>query len=458
MSLVPLAPPAITATARQRGRLGVAFGERMLVLWLVGLVLCIPVIWNRSFLYAVALWDAVLLLAWVADLLTLPKPGQISVERRWLHALSLGASGRVSLRLENTSGSAIRGFLTDETPLTLRDTPPKLSFSLPAHSEMQTEYAIHPRQRGNLTIGRIHLRYSGVLRLAERWAVADLNQEVRVYPDFEQAQKQAIYLTRSRQIEKEQRQIRLRGQGREFESLRDYREGDEFRDICWTATARRAKLVTKVHQIERSQPVWVVLDSGRLMRARTDGFTKLDHAVNGALCLAQLALFSGDRIGMLAYGRKVTQRIAPGRGAAHLRYIIEQLSQVHDELPEADHLRAASSLLTAQKRRSLIVWITDLAETSMTPEVVEAASRMLSRHLLLFVLIGQPDLMNAAAGRPKNAEDMYRAVAAQEMVYRRDLLLGRLRERGALAVEVAPKHLTATILNQYLSVKERMLL
>jgi len=247
----------------------------------------------------------------------------------------------------------------------------------------------------------------------------------------------------------------MRGIGREFESLREYREGDEYRDICWTAAARRGKLVTRIYQVERSQTVWIVIDSGRLMRARIRDLTKLDYAVNAALSLAQVALYSGDRVGLLAYGRKLQQRLPAARGSTHLRQMIEQLSTIHEEASEADHLRTAGLLLTDQKRRSLVVWLTDLAETAMTPEVIEAASQMMPRHLVLFVVIGQPDLDDLASRQPENEEQMFKIAAAQEMIHRRELLLARLRERGALALEVSSASLASVLVNSYLEVKAR---
>jgi uncharacterized protein (DUF58 family) len=194
------------------------------------------------------------------------------------------------------------------------------------------------------------------------------------------------------------------------------------------------------------------------MRIRSGGFSKLDYCVDAALSLAGLAMYSGDRVGLLAYGRRVNQRVGIGAGATQLRELVEQLAVVRAEAAEADHLRAASSLLSMQKRRALIVWLTDLAETAMTPEVIEAASHTLSRHLLLFVVMGDAALGEAAGARASNVEEMYRSAAAQELVYRRELLLGKLRERGALALEVLPGRLSPTLLNQYLSVKERNLL
>src|SRR6185437_16903235 len=153
------------------------------------------------------------------------------------------------------------------------------------------------------------------------------------------SEEQQIFLARSRQIDLQLRRARQRGLGRDFESLRDYREGDDLRDVCWTATARRGGLITRQYQTERSQAVWVVLDCGRLMRARIAGATetdpgrdgathvhsKLDHACSTAVALAQLALYGGDRVGLLVYGQTIQQRLLPGRGAAHLRQFIELL-------------------------------------------------------------------------------------------------------------------------------------
>lgn len=267
-----------------------------------------------------------------------------------------------------------------------------------------------------------------------------------------------IYLIRSRQIELEKRLKRQRGQGREFESLREYRAGDEFRDISWSATARRGKLITKLYQVERSQTVWLVLDAGRLLRARVGQLKKLDHAVNAALSLAQVALFSGDLVALLAYDRKLQQRVAPGRGMHHLRALIESLAQIRAETSEADHLLAAKTLLSLQSRRSLVVWLTDISETAATPEVIECTAAIASRHLVLFGIMAQTELRSIVAARPDTVHEMYRYSAALEIVHRRELLLRQLRRQGAMVLEAAPAGLSTALANQYLEVKERSLL
>ncbi|MGC1385802.1 MAG: DUF58 domain-containing protein, partial [Candidatus Acidiferrales bacterium] len=321
-----------------------------------------------------------------------------------------------------------------------------------------------PRVRGDVSIGRLFVRYRSWLGLAERWAAAPIAQTVRVLPDLEQARQQALYLIRSKQVEMERRRKRQRGLGREFESLRDYRQGDDFRDISWTATARRHSLVTRVFEIERSQVVWIVLDAGRLLRSEVQEpddelrLSKLDYAVNAALALAQVATQCGDKVGLLAYGRSIQQNLPAARGAVHLRNILESLAQVHGEPSEADHSSATRTLLNGQHRRSLVVWITDFAETPTTPEVIEYAMQVTRRHLVVFAAMSQPDLVELAHASPKSDEEMYRHSAALEIAHRRDLLLRGLRQRGVFAFELAPGLLTSTLVNQYLEIKERNLL
>ncbi len=450
-----LVPREVEAHAKSKGHFGVAFGDRFFMLLFVGLVWLGPAFFDLRFVYAMLAWDGLVFLAWLVDLAQLPRPSQLRVKRTWHSPAALSISSDVELTLANSSARSIHATLVDTVPLQLSTAPPTLSVLARAKGEASAIYHVRPSQRGDARLGDCYVRYQSFLRIAERWVIAPLAQTVRIYPNLEDARRHSIYLLRSRQIALEKRHTRVRGIGREFESLREYQTGDEYRDICWTAAARRGKLVTRIYQIERSQTVWIVIDSGRLMRARVGNFSKLDHAVNSALSLAQVALYSGDRVGMIAYGRGIRHQLPAAKGSAHLRQMIDQLSLVHEEGSEADHLQMAARLLTDQKRRSLVVWLTDLAETAMTPEVIEAASMMMPRHLVLFVVMGQPDLGELASKTPQSESEMYQVAAAQEMVHRRELLLARLRERGALAMEVSSGAVSPVLVNAYLQIKER---
>jgi uncharacterized protein (DUF58 family) len=469
MIAASLHPETVRAQAVPRGRF--AFGLTQRTIWLLagGLLLALPGFFDSRLAYAMLVWVGLVLLAALADFLRLPPPRAITIERSWSNAPALDSETEIELAVESLApargGTILECNLTDDLPQAMVSTP--ATHKLRAYQGIRAtlRYKIEPRERGDVQIGSVFIRYASGLGLVERWARAPLEQTVRVYPALRQGEDQQIFLARGRQIDLQLRQQRQRGLGRDFESLREYLEGDDLRDVCWTATARRGDLITRRYQTERSQAVWIVLDAGRLLQAKSggdgaggEGHSKLDHACSTAVALAQLALNSGDRVGLLVYGQHIQQRVLPGRGSAHLRQIVEALAMAKAEPSEADHLRATAMLNRYQPRRALILWITDLAETAMRPEVIDGAMQLLRRHVLLFVAMAQPEVEALATGRPKNIEQMFRASAAQELTSRRELLLARLREQGALTLDLDPTKLTSAVLNQYLRVKERAML
>jgi uncharacterized protein (DUF58 family) len=453
-----LAPAPIGARGKTKGRFGFAFGRRFFLLLLIGLVWIGPAWASRKYLLGMALWDVAVLAMWAVDLSRLPKPEEIEVRRSWQSTLQLREPAEAILEFTNRGKSDILLRAQEEAPVGLRKEIPEVEVRVPAGGSQMARYSICPRERGDMTFGATYLRHQTAWQIAERWAFATLKQTIRIYPNFQESKKDTIYLIRSRQIALEKRHKHQPGQGREFESLREYRESDEWRDICWSATARRAKLISRSYQTERSQTVWLVLDAGRLMRTRVKGLSKLDYAVGAALSLAQVAMYSGDRVAMLGYGRRILQRLPPGRGAGHIRALLDGLALVRGEELEADHRRAVEALALLQKRRSLVVWLTDLAETATVPEVIESAMHMAQRHLVLFTVIGQPELRALVHERPETTRQMFRQTAALEIVQRRDLLLRTLRQHGALTLEVEPARLSTAVVNQYLMAKDRSLI
>jgi uncharacterized protein (DUF58 family) len=464
-----LHPDPIRAACEPRRKLAFGLTFRSIALIAAGFLLVIPEFYVPRLSYAMLVWDGLVLLAALLDARRLPKAKLLTTERSWSNAPALDSETEIELALENHGRVILHCLLTDDLAPALVAEPVRLRVTAFPRVPAKVRYRVTPRERGDCETGWLYVRYRSPLGLAERWARAPLAQSVRVYPALRTSDDQQIFLARSRQIDLQLRQARQRGLGRDFESLREYRDGDDLRDVCWTATARRGSLITRQYQTERSQAVWIVLDCGRLMRQRlrhprlghsldddiAAAHTKLDYACSTAVALAQLALYSGDRVGLLVYGQTVQQRLLPGRGAAHLRQIIELLAQARVETSEADHLRATAVLNRLQPRRSLVLWVTDLAETAMRPEVIEGAMQLLRRHVLLFVAMAQPEVERIAAARPKRIDEMFRATAAQEMAARRELLLARLREQGALTLDLDPEKLTSAVLNQYLTVKER---
>jgi len=423
----------------------------------LGVVLVAPAWIDRRAAFLMLAWNAVVLAALAADVARLPRPDALRITRRWNGPLTIGAPTTVSIDVENPGGPLVVR-LTDYLDDRLAPELETVTLRAAPHRSATADYQVTPCERGDLRAGQVLIEYRSSWGLVERWAESDLAQQVRVYPDLHEGRRHAMYLIRSRQIAREKRRQRRAAGGREFDRLRDYQPGDERRDVSWMASARRGRLVAKVYQPERSQTVWLLVDAGRLLRARTEGQTLLDRATTAAIALSQVAMTSGDNVGVVAYGRRILHRLAPARGPAQMRRIIDAMAITAAESVEANHAAAVAALVQRQKRRALVVWLTDVAETAGIPDVIDHAGALVRRHVVVFATMQQPELAATAALAPGSAPDMFRMLAAQEMVDRREVLLRRLRQRGALVVEATPQSLAAGVVDRYLEVKERGLI
>ena len=453
-----LQPARMRSDGKSYGRPRFAAGQRLFVLTCAGVVFVPLMFISKSFGWGLLAWNVALFVLYFADLRSLPAPTQLSVERSFQGVLNQLQHSTVTLTIKNASERALHLSIVDTAPQSASLLPPRRRGLLPAKGSIVVKYEVIPTVRGDCEFGQAYLRFESKLRLAQAWAVFDLAQNVRIYPSLKGSRQQEAILLRSRQIELQLRTVRQRGHGREFESLREFQAGDDRRDACWTATARRGKLVTTLRQSERSQTIWVALDCGRLMRARLEGRSKLDYGAETVLRLGQLANYGGDSSGMLAYGLRIQQRLLPGRGSKHVHTMLDQLALVKEENAEADHLHAAAAMLSLQKRRAMIVWITDIADMAITPEVVVAALQANKRHLVLVAVLGQPDITRLSATAPTTAEQTYLYAAATETIRRRELMLSRLRNGGVHVIEVDAPQLTGAVLNKYLEVKQKNLL
>lgn len=486
-----LIPESASATARPMGRLGrwMGFGltARTLSLLCAGFLLAIPAFWHPRRIGFMFAWDGLLLLLCAIDAAQLPRPELFTITRRFLDSPQLGEPTRIEVAVQMDSSGVINATVTDDLHPVLIATPEARRIEIFPREAAVSAQTIWPAERGDFALGSVYLRYRGALRLVERWAVAEpLNaagrpQRVRVFPAHEDSRgRAAFFLLRARQIELQRRKLQLRGTGREFESLRDFQQGDELRSVSWTATARRGKLVARQFTAERSQQVWVVLDAGRLSRtafelrrgepelvgetvferdrAHQMTVTQLDQAATAAVMLAQVVGGSGDKFAMMAYGREIKQVLPPGAGVVHTRLLLDLLSQTRPETAEADHLNAVARLKTLQRRRGLMVWITELVDSAGKPELVTAASELVRRHLVVLVLLKHPELEELAARVPQTREEMFHSAAAQEMLERRRETVTQLERQGVLIVETTAEEIGVRAVSEYLEVKARGLL
>lgn len=408
-------------------------------------------------------WAWVAAVAWlggwttvvVAEYRHAPGPDDLEFARGLPAKLSIGVPNPVRLRVTNRSahGAVLLG----------RETPPS-GFSgerrfgplaVAPHDETETTLHFTPWHRGAYRFGDVGVRSMGPLGMAGRQFILPLAEECRVYPDIVAVQRYALLARKGALQELGIRTLRYAGAGTEFESLRDYQHGDDYRDIDWKATARRAKPVVRRFEVERSQTIVLAVDAGRLMQPVVGGLSKLDRAVNAALLLAYLATRGGDLVGLLVFGRDIHTFLPPKKGHRQFLAVLEALYSVEGRTEESDYTRALTYLSTRLSRRSLVVLFTDVVGQEPSRRLIAVLKGLMPRHLPLVITQRNRDIERRARAEAKTESEFFGVAVAEDVLRDKAEALGVLASRGALVLDVDADELSVAAVNRYLEVKAR---
>src|SRR6267142_6177567 len=416
--------------------------------------------WNRPLLRWVALtYDLGLIALAIFDAANSKLPARVRIERHFGGRFAVGAETDVRVEIAN--------HLTRDISLIVKDEyPPQMSLSgtreanlqVDAQSSLALVYGLTPPKRGRFEFGQIAVRFLSRFHLVWRETRVGTPVAVKVYPNMRRAREAELKALGARSFVAARRKSQWRGEGRDFESLRDYVRGDEMRHISWTATARRGKLVTRQYQMERDQTILIALDAGRLMTARIENETKLDSAVHAALALMSAAARAGDNAGLLVFGRKIKTFLPPSRGRDHMDAALEALYNVEPEMVEPSYSRAFEFVAANSKRRSLVVLLTDLVDEEGSKELLTSLKLLRPRHLPLVVTIADRDLKAVVRDAPTTVGDLFTQSVAEEIIHQREAALRLVESQGGLALDVTAAALAPALLEKYLQVKERGLL
>jgi uncharacterized protein (DUF58 family) len=436
------------------------FSRRFYLLLAAGFI-PLSVAWSMPWLTnAVFAFDIVLVVVAIADhFASRGTLSAVSLERKFDHRFAIGDVVRVSLDLENTGHRPIALRLKDEYPAEMQlDEEREAEFTLPAHGTAEFYYHVTPQRRGRYIFGVTAVRYRSRLGLV--WSQAELGQEdsVKVYPNMRRAREMELKALGARSFLAIHRRAVRRGEGREFESMRDYVRGDELRHVSWTATARRHKLTTRQYQIERDQTVIIALDAGRLMTGRIGTETKFETALHASLALMSASARAGDNCGLLIFGRRVLKFLPPKRGPEHLDAVLEALHDVEPELVEPSYARAFQFIAGSTKKRAFVVVLTDLVDKDSSKELLTSLKLLRPRHLPLVATIGDRDLNRLVSEPPRDPKQLFTQSAAEEVIYQRESALRLVETIGGLALDVTGETLAPKLLETYLRVKERGML
>ncbi|MCG3162014.1 MAG: hypothetical protein JMDDDDMK_03242 [Acidobacteria bacterium] len=439
------------------------FTRRFFILFALGVLPLIFAWGTPGVKWGLIVYDLALLLAAYVDYRRTENISKIEITRHMPRRFMIGEENDVQITISHRLPRRFTLTIKDEYPSGLELRGERLLIATPkrhgtAYRQTAVGYKLYAASRGDYGFGDIVVRRRGPWGLIIKQDRIKAAEGVKVYPNINEARRHELSAQRNRQMLIGSRKTRIRGQGREFESLRDYVRGDEMRHISWTATARRGRLITRQYQIERNQSIVVMIDAGRLMTSRIEHLSKLDHAINAALAIGYVATRGGDNIGLLVFNRQVATYLPPQRGHAQLAAMTEALYNIKAQMIEPSYARAFQYLSQNCKRRSLVVILTDLVDRDASAELLAYTATLLPRHLPLIVTIGDKDLRALVAQEPRKIEDVYQQSVAEELLQQREEALARITELGGLALDVPAGQLSLQLVNQYLEVKERGLL
>jgi uncharacterized protein (DUF58 family) len=442
-----------------------------------------------------ALYDLILLFLAVCDFIFSPRPHDFELEREFESKMNLGAANEVNIHARSRAKFAVSLVVRDELPESwtvssvenaanpsLYGAPlpilAKISLDLKLNSAASGIYTITPSRRGDFHFGALHARYSTVLGLWFRQFSREPGENsARVYPDISAVRRYELALREGKMRDIGLHLLKLRGQGTEFESLREYTSGDEYKNINWKASARRGKLISTNYEIERDQTIVICLDCGRMMTSMASSKTaeeqgngaengtatptvqtalsKLDCAINATVLLAHVAASMSDSVGLLLFSDGVLKWLPPRKGRVQTGLIIEALYGAQPSLVEPDYGVAYEHLMARRVRRALVVTFTDIIDLEASRELLNASGALRKHHNALCVTISNRDVNEMAAQFPETEGQLYEKAMAQRMLGERENALEKLRASGVGILDVEANELTVATVNRYLNLKSR---
>ncbi|RSN71466.1 MULTISPECIES: DUF58 domain-containing protein [Actinomadura] len=397
-----------------------------------------------------ALWG-VLLLGVAADLALAGNVRALRFHRSGDARVRLGESARVTLTVENLGKRRLKARLRDVWPPSAGASPRTADVDVPAGERRRVELTLTPTRRGDREAVTVVVRSVGPLGLAARQLSRRAPWTVRALPAFPSRRHLPAKLARLRELTGAH-VAQIRGQGTEFDSLREYVDGDDVRSIDWRATARRADVVVRTWRPERDRRIYLVLDTGRTSAGRVGDIPRLDCSMDAAMLLGALASRAGDRVDLLAYDRRVRARVEGASRTDLLPAMVHALAPLEPELIELDAAGMASTLLARVRQRCLVVLLTELNTAAIEEGLLPLLPRLTARHLVMVAAVADPRIGEMAAGRGDLAA-VYDAAAAERARAERRRLTAELRGHGVEVVDAPPEEIAPALADAYLALK-----
>ncbi len=369
---------------------------------------------------------------------------------------SIGDENKVVLTLHNHYGFPVRTSLIDELPFQFQERKWMRKAKLERDKPHQLEYHLRPTTRGEYAFGNINLFVHAPLQLVKRHYTFPAEHVVKVYPSYIQMRRYQLLAVSNRLQEAGVKRIRKIGHSMEFEQIKEYVRGDDYRTINWKATARKDGLMVNNFTDERSQQIYCLINKGRVMKMPFHGMTLLDYAINAALVLSNVALVKQDKAGLITFEKNIDSFLLADKKPTQMNQVLENLYRQKTDFLEPDFEKLFSIIRNRVTNRSLMVLFTNFESLESLQREMTALKKIARYHLLLVVFFENTELKSLLESKTKTLEEIYIKTIAEKFAYEKRQMVKELHKNGIPSILTTPENLTVNTINKYLELKTRM--
>lgn len=379
--------------------------------------------------------------------------GSLTARRECQQRFSNGDDNEVRISLQSNYGIKTKLEVIDEAPFEFQRRDIDFHIMMTAKGSDSVDYSLRPVRRGSYSFGHIRVFASVLSCLVQRRFTLGEEQEIKVYPSYLMLRQYELLAFSQKLTEMGIRKLRRPGNNTEFEQIKDYVKGDDYRTINWKATARRGSLMVNVYDEERSQQVFCVIDKGRMMQQTFHGMTCLDNAINASLVLSYIIMHREDKAGLITFAGKVDTVLPAERRSGQMEEILDSLYRQKTAFDESDFSALVATVAQRLSRRSLLILFTNFSTLEALRRQLPYLRRLAIRHRVLVVFFRDGEVEDFTADKPETEEGYYQQVMAEQAVMDKQLIASTLRQYGIEALLVKLESLSVDVINKYLSMR-----
>jgi uncharacterized protein (DUF58 family) len=380
---------------------------------------------------------------------------RVAVQREVPSVLSLGDNNVIALTIVNKSTIKLFIEVIDELPEQFQQRHFKLHLVLLPDKSFQKTYELRPTTRGEYLFGKVHLYLSSTFGLIKRRASSALEQNVPVYPSIIQMKKYELKTFARTATEYGVKKVRRIGHSYEFEHIKQYIRGDDYRSINWKATGRRGHLMVNQYEDEKSQQVYSIIDKSRVMHMPFNGLSLLDYAVNAALVISNIVLGKQDKAGLITFAEAPKALIKADRSKTQLKKILETLYKEKEGQVEANYESLYMSVRNFVNGRSLLFLYTNFESTYALQRALPQLRKLSDQHLLVVIFFENTEISKKTSYKVQTLEEMYTQITAEHYTLSKVQIAQQLKQFGIFSILTTPENLTVSTINKYLELKSR---